>query len=290
MKFFFLCGLLLTMGAATAQIPAARLVRPGRLRRLQLGVTYGYWGQVGGYTKVREYEYEGDKLQLRRDLGVDNLQKIGLEIEYKLPGQRNALRFKFDNHTTSGNATLKKDVWYNGTLLQGGTQASINKNKYTRAAAFYEHTVGTGKSPIDVTLLGGLVLDYVKFHIDAPVSGDQPQNVRIEPYESFYRQAVPFPNIGARVKYTINPRLSLQAETFGTYIPKFKSWYTEGGNMYLKQEGLDAELGLYYQFHKLQLKGAYNFRHLYIFQESGEDTNELLLNVGGISAGLYYRF
>ena len=120
--------------------------------------------------------------------------------------------------------------------------------------------------------MGGLVFDYLNFYLDGEISL---QSTRFEVFEQFKSQAFPFPILGGMVNHQLSESREFECMFFGTYIPRFESFYEEGGKMDLKYSTFESTASIVQTFKKWRMGFHLSYRYMNMFQESFEDTNEI---------------
>ena len=82
----------------------------------------------------------------------------------------------------------------------------------------------------------------------------------------------------------------LNVEVSGTYIPRFKSFYTERGHVYLDYSNFQADVSYSRTISAFELAIGANLRYMHLFQESPEDTNIINTLTAGPYIGIDYHF
>lgn len=256
-------------------LPASSQETDRKKPRFSAGVQYTQEFLVDGYVRVREWELAGDKMYLE-DLGMKDYPALQFHAEMTLPND-GAVKLTYDQHFLRGSAVLNRDIYYNGTIIDGRNGIDISPTTYYRITASW-----TGKliqrNGLDVRYIGGLVFDYIIFYLDGKVPAASPRN---EVYERFSRQALPYPFIGAAASQKVGEKGRLWLETSGTYIPKFKSFYNEGGKVHLQYSNFLADLKYSVKLRQFLLGAGGKVHHMRLFQESEEDSNDLWMFTGG---------
>jgi hypothetical protein len=274
-------GWLLLPSFASAQT----LTESGQEGRFQLSLSYWQGLTYGGQVQVREFENAGTKFDLKKDLGMRSWIVPQGQLSYQL-NKRHRLDMGFTLHSLSGSKTLPEDAWYNGTHLQANTKASIDKSRYYRIELGWQYILlQTNQTTIGIR--PAMVYDHINFWVDAPVYANTPRN---EKYEKFYRQQLPLPNLGFFANQHISKTTALGASISGTYLPRMRTWMQEGGSMYIEQQNLDAKLFISHRLRNTSLTAGYQFRYFSLLEESGEDTNSILLYGSGLTIGIAHSF
>jgi hypothetical protein len=89
---------------------------------------------------------------------------------------------------------------------------------------------------------------------------------------------------------TVAPSKLMKIRTGGTYIPEFKSFFKEGGNMYLKYRALYADLSYQQKVNRWRMSLGGTFGYMHLSQESNEDTNLIQTLTVGPYAKIDYVF
>jgi hypothetical protein len=252
-------------------------------RRYAVGVQYTQEFVLGGYVRVREWEVIGDKVLLK-DLGMNSYVAASTWMEYALRKERR-IRLAYDRYFMRGTSRFDRDIFYNGTIVDGRSGIDVSPSRYYRISAQYSGCV-IHREHIRLWYLGALVFDHIVFYLDGKVSPASPMS---EVYEKFGRQALSYPVVGFRGEWSDHVG-SLCWEISGSYIPEFKSFYTEGGKMRLQYSNFLADVKYSRRWGHFDIAIGGKLRHMKLFQESREDTNEIRT----LSAGPYiearYRF
>ena len=239
-----------------------------------------------GYVLVREAQYSGDKLSLTKHLGMKNFLSTGIFISYLLNNKSSLLSFSFQRNFFRGHSVLPNDIFFNGTLIKGSDGISINRTEFTRLCFRFEKSFNNYHK-FYPEIIAGLLFDRILFKIDGTILPNSP---RFEPVEGFKRQALPYPFLGVRLNRKLSAKSMLSIEASGTYIPLFKSFFKEGGPVYLKYYSADAALNYQHAQGAFTFNIAYFWRELRIYEYSEEDTNDFFLSVSGIRFTIVYRF
>jgi hypothetical protein len=131
------------------------------------------------------------------------------------------------------------------------------------------------------------VVDHIVFYLDGEAVPESPKD---EVYEGFGRQAFPYPFAGLNGSMDLGKGSHVNIEVSGTYIPKFKSFYTERGHVYLQYSLFQTDVNYSYRISNFEVIAGARLRYMHLFQESTEDTNILTTFTGGPYLGLSYRF
>ena len=102
--------------------------------------------------------------------------------------------------------------------------------------------------------------------------------------------AFPNPVVGLKGVIGLRPKGSVHWETSGTYVPKFESFYTEGGNVYLKYTNFQGDVSYSRTISNFHFSMGTKLRYMHLFQESMEDTNLITTLTMGPYVGVVYNF
>jgi hypothetical protein len=252
--------------------------------KYSIGAQYNHEFVLGGYVRVREWDLPGDKMKLK-DLGMTSYSAVQFHVEKRLRKNR-SLTFVYDHYFMRGRATFDRDITYNGTIINGRNGIDVSPTRYYRLSAIYRGAL-LNREHLDLNYMGSLVFDHIVFYLDGEVTATSPKD---EVYEGFGRQALPYPVVGLQGKADLGQMSTINFEVSGTYIPKFKSFYTEGGPMYLQYSTFQTDLS-YSQFISIfEVSAGAKLRYMHLFQESEEDTNIISTLTAGPYLEVVYHF
>ena len=244
-------------------------------RGFNLSANYTHNFLLDGLVRVREWEVVGDKLNLE-DLGIDHFPSLNLELE-RIWRRGNKLALATELFFIHGRSIHDRDIAYNGTLIDGTKGIDISPTHYYRLSLTYYGIIYQRQS-IELHWLLGVVVDHIKFYLQGDVSVN---SKGYEVFENFGRQAFPYPVTGLRASTPLGEKGAFNMEISGTYIPKFKSFYTEGGHMYLHYRAFLADFRYPRRIAKTNVAVGTRFHYIHLFQESAEDTNILDMSTVG---------
>lgn len=246
-------------------------------QRWNVNATFNHDVFVGGYVKVRENRYDGDKLSLGSDLGMKNWNSFSMEIGHYF-WNRSGIKASFEDFIFSGSSVINRDVWFNATHLKGSDGLSIYHTQQFRAQLLYERPFHFFPN-VRTKWMVGLLYDGLIFRIRGTILQNSKRN---EPYEDFISQALPYPQLGLGIEKDLSLKSSLKAEINGTWIPLFKSFFIEGGHMFLHYYALNMNISYRYYIKSFYLQPGIHWRLLKTYENSGEDTNDFFVSSGGI--------
>ena len=131
------------------------------------------------------------------------------------------------------------------------------------------------------------MFDHITFYLNGEVD---PSSKKDEVLEGFGRQAFPYPVLGLKGRVGLDAKQNIHWETSGTYIPKFKSFYTEGGNVHLQYSNFQVGIDYSRTISDFEVAVGTKLRYMHLFQESREDTNVITTLSMGPFIGVIYHF
>jgi hypothetical protein len=251
---------------------------------LSIGAQYTHEFVLDGFVQVREWQLPGDKMKLK-DLGMKSYPALQLKIERSLKKNRR-ISLAYDHFFIRGRSTFEGNIIYNGTIINGRKGIDVSPTRYFRISAVYSAPL-LKREKVSLLYTVGLVLDHITFYLDGEVD---PSSTKDEVLEGFGRQAFPYPVIGLKGIAGLSSKGSLQWETSGTYVPKFESFYTEGGNVYLRYSNFQADVSYSRAISNFDVSIGTKLRYMHLFQESMEDTNRITTVTIGPYVGALYHF
>lgn len=234
---------------------------------LRVALSYGHEMLIGGYVKVREFELEGTKVEFK-DFKSTNYPSFDFSLEKSFKNNQ-GIGVQYKRFYIRGNATFDKNIEYNGTIIDGRQGIDLSPTSYYRLKAFYYGNLKNEES-MKINYLVGFVYDFMNFYLDGEISKS---SERYEVFEGFYRQAFPYPFIGGQYSVNITDKEELNFVLIGSYVPRFKSFFEEGGKVSLEYKTLESEVGYFKQIKNFELGASINFRYFELMQESVEDEN-----------------
>jgi hypothetical protein len=248
-----------------------------------IGAQYTHEFVLDGFIRVREWELEGDKMKLR-ELGMKSYPALQLKVERSLKKNR-SISLVYDHFFMRGRSTFDRNIIYNGTIINGRNGIDVSPTLYFRISAIYSAPL-VKQQNFSLLFTAGLVFDYIIFYLDGEVDASSTKD---EVLEGFGRQAFPYPVIGLKGTTGLGSKGSIQWETSGTYVPKFESFYTEGGNVYLQYSNFQADIGYSRAISNFDVSVGTKLRYMHLFQESMEDTNIITtLTMGPYIEAVYH--
>lgn len=249
-----------------------------------IGARYHHEFVMDGYVRVREWDLHGDKMKLK-DLGMTSYSAFQLNVEKHLKRGR-SLALVYDQYFMTGTATFDRNIIYNGTIINGRNGVNVSPTRYFRISTIFTAPLAS-RAHFDLQYTVGLVVDHITFYVAGEVDPSSPKD---EVLEGFGKQAFPYPLIGLKGSFHLNGNNNICWRTSGTYIPTFRSFYREGGNVHLQYSNFEADVNYSRTISKFQVSLGANLRYMYLFQESHEDTNVINTITAGPYLGMTYRF
>jgi outer membrane protein with beta-barrel domain len=273
-------GLLVTMPSA------AQDIAPPPSWEAALSVQVGY---PDGFVQVGENQHPGNRLSFHDDLGVDLAETLELNLAYHLT-PRDRFRFSLQMFFLDGSTTLGKDVFFNGTLLEGGTRLDTETNfpEFFRTTAMYERTLLPVGNRATLSGRVGVTFVYLNFSLHGTIAPNSPGH---ESSEDFQTQELPVPVLGFRLDYPVADRIDLYGSLDGGFLPWVNSLRTEGGTVDLTQSHADLALGLSYAWlPSISIQAGFQYTYFVQHEKSGEDDNLIQISEPALQLGVTYRF
>jgi hypothetical protein len=256
--------LLLLLLLLTGQLSAGPLED-----RLTIRADAGYAFHIDGYTRLRQVDTDGDRLDLREDLGVDNWVSFGLEAAW-LFDHTHAVSAAFTINRFRGESSIGRDVTHEGATFAAGTELSFDRTSWWRLEAWYRYTPWRTDYAA-LTLLGGALIEFVDVHV---IADREPLGGSRDDHENFGTLAMPLPAIGARLELRPVGELTLAFDARGTYARKLPTWYTDDGGTEHSQTTISLALEASYRVAEVEFGAALHHETLYLEQTNEEDGNE----------------
>ena len=255
-----------------------------KTNRYSVGAQYNHEFVLGGYVQVREWDLQGDKMKLK-DLGMKSYPAAQFHVARHVRNN-GTIAIAYDHYFMSGSSTFGRDITYNGTIINGRKGIDVSPTRYFRLSVFYTGIL-LNKRRIELGYKVGLVLDHITFYLDGEVTASSPKD---EVLEGFGRQAFPYPVLGFQGEIELDHGRYFNLDVSGTYVPKFESFYTEGGNVHLQYSNFESGLNYSRTIADFELAVGARFRYMHLFQESNEDTNVITTITLGPTLKIAYSF
>lgn len=244
----------------------------------EVNATFNHDFFIGGYVRVRELQSDGDKLSLGNDLGMKDWNSASLEI-VRFFRNHSGVRASFEYFIFNGSSIINRDIWFNATHLKGSDGLSIYQTQQFRGQLCYERPFHLVPNLRTICIVG-LLYDGLIFRIRGTTLPDTQRN---ESYEDFISQALPYPQLGLRIEKELTAKSSLTVEIKGTWIPLFKSFFIEGGHMFLHYYAMNINISYRYHIKTFYFQPGIHYRLLKTYENSGEDTNDFFISSGGVN-------
>jgi hypothetical protein len=238
--------------------------------RLSLRADGGFAFRREGYVKLRQFDTQGDRLDLREDLGVSTWYSASFEAAWRFDGWH-ALSSAFEWHGFRGENSIGREVTHEGATFAEGTQLSFDRTSWWRVQAWYILTPWTSEVA-SLRFHAGLLMDFADVYVVAepgPIEGER------DDHENFGTQAMPMPALGASFELTPLAGLRIAVQARGTWIDNMPTWH---GRTKHSQSTLDARAEVGYRVGPIEFGLAVQHHFQYLEQNNREDGNELLLH------------
>lgn len=277
---------------AACGLRAARADEAGPTRPAGAGLAVAVEAFVGSpttaRTRVREYALVGDRLELRRALGIDTVEEVGVSVGWPL-GTRTTVVGAISRIVLWGATDLPLDRQHNLTTYQAGTRLESRPDWTVAELRVRRRLFAWGAAEAGTLALDlGLRLDYLDWKFNGTVA---PGSLGRETGEGFYKQATPIPVVGLAWRQALGPGVALDASVRGGWARRWNSQRQEGGVVYFSETLLDARLALAVGLWDggVLTVGARAW-YLTLAEQSHEDGNHLRLPAVGGTLGLEIRF
>lgn len=250
--------------------------------RLSVELGAGYGVAAGGWTRIRQYDVQGDRLDLADDLGMESWFRIRFEAAWRFD-DTHGLRAGVSGNLFRGVASLDRDVTHEGAVYPAGTRLEMDRTDWWRVEAWYLFTPWDSEY-VSFSLLGGVVTDLLDLWV---VPDPRPPNQPRDDHENFATAWVPLPAAGVRCE--VRPAAGLRAamEVHGTWIEGLSTWHTSGGRVEHSQWNFDVQAEIGYRVAELEFGATARYQVFHIEQNNREDGNGFRL--WGVSTGLFVR-
>lgn len=243
---------------------------------------------TAGVTRVRENALTGDRLGLRRDLGIDSVEAIGVTAVVPL-GARTALVGSVTRLFLWGAADLPQDRTHNSTTYAANSRLDSRPDFTAMELRWRQRLVNWGAA-VRGTLYGelGARVDYLDWHFQGTLA---PGSIGHETGEGFYKQATPVPVVGLVLQQSLNAWAWTETTV---RLGGARHWYSgrrEGGAVYFSETLFDVRASVGYDIGPHWRVALHaRFFHLTLRERSREDGNVLRLPVLGAGLSVQYRF
>jgi hypothetical protein len=243
---------------------------------------------TNSYTRVRENADRGTYLYLKDDLGVFVDGETSLQLGWRFDAD-DALGFALNYVFIGGGRRIPKNIEYNATTLQGGTQLAEDPTS-VHWFAFelqYERTILRFMDE-DRGLLAAVIgvryddIDwrFTKQTIAATSAG-------AEAGEDFRTQSIPTPVLGlvGRIPITTNWDVVLAARGFR--FNHVSSGRSEGGLVYISESVIEATAGFAV---RVSPGASWNFGYRFLYVDFDGESREDGNLIGLFTHGIYFTF
>lgn len=246
-------------------------------------------GSPSGWVQVRENDIAGSRLGFRGDLGVSRIPSEDLTLHYDA-GDGGYWEFRLRNYSVEGTAVPGSEVYFNGSTLEAGRPLSAD----TRFPDYLQFSAVAGRRLASFgdggVLSGELGLDYtaLNFRLAGTVTATSAGQ---ETKEDFVTQELPVPIAGLGLSRPLGAGWRFVSGLRLGYLPWSDSLRHEGGVVRLTQAEAELRGGLRCDFTPhASVSGQLFYSYFSQHEQSGEDDNDILLEVRGVRVEFAYRF
>ncbi len=243
----------------------------------------------GGAVEVRENQVQGTILRYS-DLGLGLSEAPDAKVRYWL-NTRNALWFEARAAFLRGSGTLGAPADFNGATMSGGQTLDTSADVYTFRAA-YERRFP--ESPAWNWSLGaGLEYDYLNFTLNGGHAATLPGKEGAGTVEDFFMQELPVPFLAVSADWKTAPDWVLQFSQQGSWVDRWDSLRSEGGEVYLSQSNLETHVRAFYAgkaLGRLHPFAGLFLEYYYQLENSAEDGNRVAFWSWGPELGARWSF
>jgi hypothetical protein len=257
-----------------SETPAADTLRYS----LRLSPVYRW---MSGSLKVRELLVTGTRLDLRKDVGLDQAAGGNLQFDVESPSVVFVLEleelFGFGGHSSS------QDFAWNGTTYTAPSQVRAHASMLTLRTGVAFKAVTDAQTGNWVGPYVGLEWPYYTVSI-----GTNRQHGSIEEWQHY----LPYPVIGAAGSLDLGGSVSLQGRMSVGYLPSVPTPFFEGGRLYVAaRPSVYVELPLvWHAASSVDLSLALTYQYWSGNDHSNEDDNRWTLSSPGVLAGVAVRW
>lgn len=250
--------------------------------RLSIEVGADYAADFDGYIKIREFKRQGERLELREDLGLSQWATFRFVAGWRFD-KRHKLWAQFQWNRFRGHTVFDHDVYNDGTLYGAGTRVSFDGSMWWRAGVYYEFTFAAEET-LQVSLAAGIQLDGIDIRLEPD---KDPIGTKQEIHENFYAQQMPMPVLGLHLAWQPLPWLHVELFGRGIWVRDLPTWYFEGGRITHAQTTFDAGASLAAHVGQFELGVLCGLHAMTLNQESLEDHN--VFSIHGLKLGVFMR-
>jgi len=242
-----------------------------------------------GAVEVRENQAAGTILRYA-NLGLSLSEAPDARIRYWInPG--NAIWFEGRAAIIRGSGILGAPADFNGAAMSGGQTLDARADVYTFRAAYQRRFPETASW--DWSLGAGLEYDYLNFTLDNGKAATLPGQAGAGTVEDFYMQELPVPFLAVSADWRAAPAWVLEFSQQGSWIDRWDSLHSEGGEVYLSQSNLETRARVFYAGSALgSIRPFVGFflDYYYQLENSSEDGNRVAFLSWGPELGLRWSF
>ncbi|MDE1977188.1 MAG: hypothetical protein KGI84_08020 [Elusimicrobia bacterium] len=243
----------------------------------------------GGAVEVRENQVQGAVLHYS-DLGLALSEAPDAKIRCWISPQ-NALWFEARAAFLRGSGALSAPADFNGAAMSAGQTLDASADVYTFRAA-YERRFP--ESPAWNWSLGaGLEYDYLNFTLNGGHAATLPGKAGAGTVEDFFMQELPVPFLAVSADWKAAPDWVMEFSQQGSWINRWDSLRSEGGEVYLSQSNLETRARIFYAGDALDqihpFAGLF-LEYYYQLENSAEDGNRVAFWSWGPELGARWSF
>lgn len=240
---------------------------------------FGTTRRITGWTRVRELNSIPTRLDLE-DLNID--PSLGFSVEYTRVWTNYKFTAIFEHFPIGGKGELPFDIIYDeGTFIANRPFDIVNGNWY-HFSGFFEWIPEFLKEKKErLAFVTGIRFDQFHLGLD-----NGPEHSTED-----YNQFLPYPAFGFDYERHILPDIFLQLRTIGSIIPKSRTFFVEGGSVYMRINQSDVQARVIYRMaDSVQLVAGFGYLSWKGTLESSEDGNEITLHAPSYSIGIAFNW
>jgi len=248
-------------------------------------------GFVDGHSavEVRENQVAGTILRYS-NLGLGLSEAPDIKIRYWI-NPKNAFWFEGRDAIMRGSGFLNAPANFNGATMSGGQTVDAQADVYTFRAAYLRRFPETANW--NWSLGAGLEYDCLNFTLDNGHAATLPGKAGAGTVEDFYMQELPAPFLAVSADWRAAPAWVLEFSQQGSWINRWDSLRSEGGEVYLSQSSLATRARVFYAGGALgnihPFAGLF-LDYYYQLENSAEDGNRVVFLSWGPELGLRWSF
>jgi hypothetical protein len=233
-----------------------------------------------GSTRVRELNSMPDRLDLRRELGMDDT--VGAHAEAWYEGEQARLGLEIDYFAPDGRGSVDHPFFYDEGNFLANVPFDTTSNFLFARATFAWKLLHWKDPSLWIGPMGGFEYPHFSLGLDQGPMHDSSED---------YRQFMPYPVVGLAGRWDLTRDLDLDARLFGTYVDSWPTAFHEGGQLETTARTFDAEALLGWRvWGPLRLDVGATYQYFDGNLASHEDGNRIHFQSPGAILGLELRF